>query len=284
MTGVLIVGLIITTVCTVICARVSKAKGKNPTLYIVLGLLLPLIGLIVVLVMADDSKASNVVNNNVIANSQDSLKMDFPISKWYLDLPFEIVSNKIVVSNDKTKALLTLTMQNIGDKIIRSVYLKFKCFDDTYEKVCENNIVEYAYQDLEIAKNQLFGNNCIIELPSTTTRYVEIEFVKMAFMDGTVLREADINEKESLWCGELINDARCTNAYFQKMFGINLFPAKYLPVFTETKWLCTCGRTNVNNKFCVRCNRTKEQIEDAFSEKNISEYTVIAEHNKEKNN
>lgn len=256
--------LILDAIFCVITANIAKKKGRDPILYGILGFVLPIIGLIIVLVQEDLSKKNMNDVSNVMTDPH-TFKRNLSVDEWYLDLPFEIDEKKIIISPDKSKAWLSLVMLNIGEKAIQSVYFNLECFDDTWEPACTNNKLTYAYQDLNITQYERFGNLVKIELPDPKTRNVNIEFEKMAFTDGTVLKLSDINEKESL----ITERTELTLAELRVVDDKNKshyrFRARYMPVFQpDGKWLCVCGRTNKNTEQCAFCGRNKDDVRIDF--------------------
>lgn len=277
----IVIGLLIAIGCCVASGKIAGKKGHDTALYYVLGFLIPIVGIIAALAASDKTIVNGVVSNQSVMNSKWSLQRDVLIDKWYLKLPFEIEKCYFTVSEDKTKALLTLRMRNFGDRVITSVYFKFRCFDDTWEKVCENNEFVYAYQDLHAGRYDSFGNDIstAIILPDAKTRNVDIEFEKISFEDGSVIWAEDIPEKEFMLKGKVLEDLileeKVALANLANMN--NHFFFKYHPITeNKDKWMCACGKTNLGTDNCEKCNSEFNILKEIFDRdyKALAQYIV----------
>lgn len=270
----IIIGLIVDVVLACATAYIAKEKGREPLPYGILGFFLPIIGLIIVLVQEDLSgNQQTAASQQRIVNNPNAKKIAIPIQEWYLDLPFEILQSTISISPNKDFVYLNLNMLNIGEKPIRSVYFQFKCYDDTGDELTKEGFY-YAYQDMEINPEREFGKYINISLPDFRTRNIEILFEKMAFTDGSVLTKNDIRHKEPLMRGDAISDPDLTNmAFARHCGGKEKYRPQYSPVVNSCdKWLCMCGRTNINTGTCYKCGRTISQNRQLFSVESISQW------------
>lgn len=270
----IIIGLVIDAVLACATAYIAKGKGREPLPYGLLGFFLPIIGLIIVLVQEDLSgNQQTATSQQRIVNNPNAKKITVPIQEWYLDLPFEILQSTTSISPNKDSVYLNLNMLNIGEKPIRSVYFRFKCYDDTGDELTKEGFY-YAYQDMEINPDREFGKYINISLTDFRTRNVEILFEKMAFTDGSVITKNDIRPKEPLMQGEAISDPDLTNLAFARHCGgkENYRPQCFPVANTYDKWLCTCGRTNINTGTCYKCGRTISQNRQLFSAESISQW------------
>lgn len=270
----IIIGLAVDAILACATAYIAKGKGREPLPYGLLGFLLPIIGLIIVLVQEDLSgNQQTPTSQQRIVNNPNTKKIIVPIQEWYLDLPFEILQSTISISPNKDSVYLNLNMLNIGEKPIRSVYFQFKCYDDTGDELTKEGFY-YAYQDMEINPDREFGKYINISLPDFRTRNVEILFEKMAFTDGSVLTKTDIRPKEPLMKGEAISDPDLNNLAFARYCGgKENYRPEYFPIANSyNKWLCMCGRTNINAGTCYKCGRTISQNRQLFSSESISQW------------
>lgn len=270
----IIIVLAVDAVLACATAYIAKGKGREPLPYGLLGFFLPIIGLIIVLVQEDLSgNQQTPTSQQRIVNNPNTKRIIVPIQEWYLDLPFEILQSAINISPNKDSVYLNLNMLNIGEKPIRSVYFQFKCYDDTGDELAKEGFY-YAYQDMEINPDREFGKYINISLPDFRTRNIEILFEKMAFTDGSVITKNDIHPKEPLMQGKTISDPDLTNlAFARHCGGKENYRPQYFPVAnTYDKWLCTCGRTNINTGTCYKCGRTISQNRQLFSAESISQW------------
>ncbi len=267
----MVIGIAVNIACCYGCVTIAKNNGREPFLFGVLGFCLSLLGLLITFLIASNSTTgTNQANTNQTINrtasSSKSLREAIDIDEWYLDLPFEIIEQKLTISQDKSETLLSLKMMNIGEKTIRSIYFVFECFDDTGEPSCKGNAFRYAYQDLKVAQYGTFGQDVFIKLPDAKTRKINIRFQKMAFTDGSLLKLSDLQHGKEKIIKGLDYITRDKMLLLDDSVKNSRFIARYKPVFMPNgKWACVCGRTNRNSDIsCARCHRDKADIRINF--------------------
>ena len=258
-------------VCAFVSDYIVKGKGYDSKMYFWLGFFFSVIGIIVAAVQPDTKLYGQVPNGNR-GNVKSAVQGDaFPvvITEWYEKLPFEIMKGNIFVNKDTNQAALSLKMINLSGKTIKSIYIDIECFDDTGDIIGENSVISFAYQDMSIAPNEVFGLNDYIGLPNTRVRKIAIKFVKMAFEDGSVIRTEDVGEKKKLL--PLISIDTLSNslkeAIIENIEKSSLATCMFIPQqgLNET-WRCCCGSQNKSGAFCVRCGRVKVEQLKFFSE------------------
>jgi len=207
------------------------------------------------------------------------------IKKVCFNSPVDMEKGVILFDNKIKVNILQLKLSNIGDKPIKSVYVKIYCYDDSGDiiKINNENRLDYAYVDIYCSPHEVFGTRNPIILPSILTRKLEIYVDKVVFQDETVER---FDEKDYVDIPNLVKvDKGIENK--DELFRIEktvslsneAYPLTYIPQeFENGMWSCTCGRINTNADSCVRCLRDKslqfDVINEIYLKKSNEEYLL----------
>ena len=138
----------------------------------------------------------------------------------------------------------------------------------TGDKVNEDYIVNYVYQDFEVSPKNFFGDRQAIRLAGVNTRQVNINFKRVMFSDGTVLsfdktERFDIPQTTSVESLELELRSEIDSTI------------KNLPeMINDHEWICCCGRVNIDETFCVRCGREKEKQLEELSLSHLKQLVI----------
>lgn len=152
-----------------------------------------------------------------------------------------------------------MKIQNICSKTIKAVTVKITSIDTVGRTLGEET--EYQYLDLNVKRNEFFGQQVPIIVPNEQTRSYSVKVTEAAFDDNTVwagneiwepLEKSDPIEKK-IANGELARQYRIK-------YGKN---SKYLLKQDRDLWFCTCGAINHESELsCCSCHIDRKKLEE----------------------
>ncbi|MBR6784521.1 MAG: hypothetical protein IKM32_07490 [Clostridia bacterium] len=199
------------------------------------------------------------------------------------DSPVEIVEGYVLVDRDTEEIFAEYVFKNIGSKPIAklSITLEFYYYQNIPFNVTH---FEYSQKDFKfgdilskrtpiglknanrrdvVLSGECFGGNVLIKLPDQRWTKTKFKLVSVAFSDGKTQRLNKLVIGTGVRVGELsgidklVFDEENIFEEHEKMF-----PAKTVPQFSTSSWLCCCGNKNsVTSINCDKCGRNKEQVE-----------------------
>ena len=137
------------------------------------------------------------------------------------------------------KLSVVCSFRSIVDKTIQAMQIDVKCADIWREAV--KPVEGHQYLDLNIRRDELFGENERIAIPDPNTRVVDVVVRKIMFSDGTLLQRDGENIKVSeptplvKTLGKELFEEYKTQTYSN---------ARFVPVSLGQIWVCTCGAIN----------------------------------------
>lgn len=202
-----------------------------------------------------------------------------------INCPVELLEYQLYRSKKTGKVYCSFKFNNISEKSIKGFNATVYCYDQFGEPVgMESNSFEYTQQLTESIKpNQPFDNDEKIPLDSFHhTRKMDIVIHKVLFSDETTWTKKE-TELENVELKEINHPKHLS--YVKAHEGND---AKYYSQIVNEKWLCVCGRLNLEDtKTCKRCKREKERVlsmyrnDEAINE-NMTLYEKQIEDNKQK--
>lgn len=215
----------------------------------------------------------NYKGEGLMSNNRFKTLTRLNIDYYEENTPVEIDKGAILLDTVSNQVLLQLKFRNISQYNVNFVEIEVECFDSTGDKVSENNVVTYAYQDFVANSQGLFGDRQAIKLPSLNTRKVNINLKRVMFENGEVITFDEIKKIPNPFLTRvetLPSDLRVvidpTIEYLPQELGNN-------------KWACCCGRVNIGDVPCIRCGRDKEK---QFKELDMAHLEQLAIQYKEK--
>lgn len=202
-----------------------------------------------------------------------------------INCPVELLEYQLYRSKKTGKVYCSFRFNNISEKSIKGFKATVYCYDQFGEPVgMESNSFEYTQQLTESIKpNQSFDNGEKIPLDNFRhTRKMDIVIHKVLFSDETTWTKQE-TELEDVELKEINSPKQLS--YVKAQEGND---AKYYSQIINDKWLCICGRLNVENtKTCKRCKREKDHIlsnygNDKTINENITFYEKQIEDHKKK--
>lgn len=176
-----------------------------------------------------------------------------PNNLYSTGAPVIISAGTLLKDIQTNQILVQLKMQNISEKTIIAVKVKIYPFNVAKESLGQE--LESDYLDLNISRDEFFGQNTAIPLEDLTTRSFSISIVQVIFQDGSIWNSTNTQWEPLFTPTPLIdllkNDALVEQ--FQLEYGND---SKYCFKESSELWFCPCGTWNKKEEVhCHKCNK-----------------------------
>ena len=158
------------------------------------------------------------------------------------------------------KVLSQLKFRNISLKKIKALKIEVTPKDTVGRNLGDS--VVYQYLDLQIKRDEEFGQKEAIYLPDPSTRTFSVRALEAAFTDNSIWTEEDGSPWEQIEQPEefLKNDGEMLKQY---RMDINR-EAKQKLQLVKDLWICTCGAVNRREETkCHSCNTNFASMSNA---------------------
>ena len=182
-----------------------------------------------------------------------------PERLYTMGAPVVVAAGALLKDNRNGNIIVQLKIQNIYNKTIKAVTVKVASMDTVGRTLGEET--EYRYLDLNVKRNEFFGQQVPIVVPDEQTRSYSVKVTEAVFDDNTVwtgneiwepLEKPDPIEKK-IANGELVRQYRIK-------YGKN---SKYLLKQEKDLWFCTCGAINHESELsCCSCHIDRTKLEE----------------------
>ena len=182
-----------------------------------------------------------------------------PERLYTMGAPVVVAAGALLKDNRNGNIIVQLKIQNIYNKTIKAVTVKVASMDTVGRTLGEET--EYQYLDLNVKRNEFFGQQVPIVVPDEQTRSYSVKVTEAVFDDNTVwtgneiwepLEKPDPIEKK-IANGELVRQYRIK-------YGKN---SKYLLKQEKDLWFCTCGAINHESELsCCSCHIDRTKLEE----------------------
>ena len=182
-----------------------------------------------------------------------------PERLYTMGAPVVVAAGALLKDNRNGNIIVQLKIQNICNKTIKAVTVKVASMDTVGRTLGEET--EYRYLDLNVKRNEFFGQQVPIVVPDEQTRSYSVKVTEAVFDDNTVwtgneiwepLEKPDPIEKK-IANGELVRQYRIK-------YGKN---SKYLLKQEKGLWFCTCGVINHESELsCCSCHIDRTKLEE----------------------
>ena len=182
-----------------------------------------------------------------------------PERLYTMGAPVVVAAGALLKDNRNGNIIVQLKIQNIYNKTIKAVTVKVASMDTVGRTLGEET--EYRYLDLNVKRNEFFGQQVPIVVPDEQTRSYSVKVTEAVFDDNTVwtgneiwepLEKLDPIEKK-IANGELVRQYRIK-------YGKN---SKYLLKQEKDLWFCTCGAINHESELsCCSCHIDRKKLEE----------------------
>ena len=172
--------------------------------------------------------------------------------------PVLIVGGNLLWDNVSSRPLVQIKFQSLCPYVIDSVRVHVDLMNKAGELTAST---DYSYDDLDVARNQYFGEQDLIRLNDTSIAAFSVRVVDATLYDGTVL--AAYSEHVSYLPQQLpLRTALNNDAELEKQFRIdNGKTCKYAACVVDDLWLCSCGAiNNANEDVCYSCGIQSDTV------------------------
>ncbi|QDQ03273.1 hypothetical protein FOH38_24155 [Lysinibacillus fusiformis] len=197
-----------------------------------------------------------------------------------LDCPVELLDYQLYQSKSTGKVYCSLKFNNISEKRIKGIKASIYCFDQFGDPVdSQLNSFEYKLQLKESVNSMRFFSTTekILLDKFPNTRQIDIVINKVLFDDQTMWTKNE-TELENIELEEIKNPKQLS---FVKAEAGN--DAKYFSQKIADKWICVCGRLNLDTMAaCKRCKKEREEVLAKYSdEETVNQNIKLFEKEKE---
>ena len=182
-----------------------------------------------------------------------------PERLYTMGAPVVVAAGALLKDNRNGNIIVQLKIQNIYNKTIKAVTVKVASMDTVGRTLGEET--EYRYLDLNVKRNEFFGQQVPIVVPDEQTRSYSVKVTEAVFDDNTVWTGNEIWEplenpdpiEKKIANGELVRQYRIK-------YGKN---SKYLLKQEKDLWFCTCGAINHESELsCCSCHIDRKKLEE----------------------
>ena len=175
--------------------------------------------------------------------------------------PLIVAAGALLMDNANRQIVAQLKLRSISSKTINAVKVLVIGCDARGAELCRQ---EHVYENLNAARDALFGAKEAIRMPSGEVCTFTMQLLSVSFSDGSrylsdgtpwksLPRQADLNQR--LFDKELIRQ-------YQLETGGQ---SRFVPLETQDLWLCTCGEINRKGEVCYRCEQTLEHCKNCLN-------------------
>lgn len=167
--------------------------------------------------------------------------------------PVVIAAGALLKDNQSGRVLAQLKLRSVSTPKIKAVTVRIIMKDVTGKPL--GSAVEHQYLDINIARDEEFGQKVPVILPDNTTRGIDVSVVQVIFDNNRILNTdggawiplvAPTRLRSALGDGELEKE-------YKRKFGSS---CEYLPCEQNGLWYCSCGALNLKQESsCRKCNR-----------------------------
>lgn len=176
--------------------------------------------------------------------------------KYCQTSPIMIEACALLYDKKTKKTVAQVKFKSISAEVIKAVYIKGKLYDISGDYIGE---FEDQFLDLEVVRDQEFGQKHAIPLNNNSARSIKLFVEKIVFQNGEVW-----NSEEKDWD---LYPNRCSiteklNASQKRIYQARVnTEAKYYPNDFLGCWECTCGALNRDGeKACHLCAAQKIDV------------------------
>ena len=188
-----------------------------------------------------------------------------PQNLYVEESPVIITAGNILKDNQTNNILVQLKIKNISNNVIKAAKVDIVSFDTSGKELSDK--VTYEYLDLNIYRDEDFGQKTPIQLSDKSTRSISVCVTEIYFTDNSVWK-CDVKE----WCSlteqenliDVLSDGELVKQY-KIEYGES---CEFYPIKDKDLWVCSCGALNKSNE--EKCHICKNSL-DALISVNIDE-------------
>ncbi len=181
--------------------------------------------------------------------------------------PLIISSGALLRDNQTGQLAVQLKLRSISAKTISSVRLLVIGRDENDAELCR---AEQLYDDLRVARDEVFGLKDTVYLSDAGTRSFSVQILTVSFSDGS--RYLDGGREWSPLPVQTDLNQRLFDTELIRQYKLETSPkSRFVPLETRDLWFCACGEINHAGESCCRCGQSFEHCRDYLSVERLRE-------------
>lgn len=192
---------------------------------------------------------------------------------YKIGAPITIAAGALLKDNQKSNMIAQLKIKNIGSKTIKALKVRIVSCDTVGREL--NRDTHYQYLDLEVKRDETFGEQTPIILPDNDVRSYHVCILEVAFSDNTVWTGGEEKWETAIAMTPLSKKLEKPELQEQYRIATELPAAAYEPLSSADLWVCACGAINhVGESECHICKKSLHNLKNALDKETL---TVAAE-------
>lgn len=189
--------------------------------------------------------------------------------------PIVIQQGYVLTSNDSDKVVAQVVLKNICPKPIDSASIKVYVYNNHWEQ--EGNAIDAVLRGSGVGREELFGSNQVVPLPSRAVKAISVHCDKVKFTDGSEWNAPKTARWKPLKAdlktpAEVLDDGTLADQFVYDMKEKSIDVKNY-PCEQNGLWYCACGTQNTPfDETCHNCGIAKDEL---FSNATVE---VLTEH------
>ena len=173
--------------------------------------------------------------------------------------PVIVVAGALLNDTVTGMVIAQLKFKSISEKPIKAVIVSIQSLSTTGEIIGEE--LEHQYLDLDVSRDDEFGQKEAIKLSDKTTRSFNVKLIEVIFSDNSIWKGKDgmleaITAPDSLTAA--FNNDQDLIEQYKIEFGKN---STTYPRREKDLWICNCGAINHDfEKQCHLCNVDSDKL------------------------
>lgn len=234
-------------------------------------------------VTAGNGSESAMINNSFLSGNPSGMPYGASIQyqpvyqmndRLYMEGSPIILENGALLKHPQNGQIFAqLRFKSISPDRIAALKVLIHCLDSADRSLGEP--ISHEYLDLNVGRDQVFGENQPIYLPDPSTRSFTIEVAEVIFADKH-LWNADGKAYITLPAPNPLEN-NLHDFELQKQYKMEICPqAQYVYFETSDLWYCACGAVNHDDEqYCHACGTERQKMK-------ILDPEVLKEHTKER--
>ena len=191
-------------------------------------------------------------------------------SEWAQDCPLFLVRSQIILHTESGKLFVVNEFANIGFQNVKGCVIRMECRGANGELL--GNVDNCAYQNLDIARNAVFGGNKLFGLPEGTD---EIGVIVKSVINADETTYTNTAMRRGIKIANPVKIDPADEAYdvLSERVGAEGVKIKFWPQKFEGGWRCTCAQINSDSvDVCPLCGVKREFAVEQMDREGILAY------------
>lgn len=212
------------------------------------------------------------VTNTLNTSEDENIKHAYSYGKYVKGCPVFIET--VTIEEGERADTLRMSIRNISNQTLRSVYFKVVAYDDVGDQVSECSCV---YQGLSAAPGEYLPFDKTFDLKTEVAYKVTVDCEKAAFTDDSVWRKSeapivyDLPEYVEL-TPRNFPQYKYLTALLAENSNLQAGSKLYMPVFEADYRVCVCGSPAEEGTLCPTCHLSEESLQEYIDYNTLLEY------------